>query len=300
MTQAGYDAVGQVAGALSQHADTLLDRMSEGEQRIARRLLVRIVHLGDALLQGTRQRVPTERLRPIPKEEAARFDRVMAELVDARLLACAGQGSDQTVEVAHEALIRKWPRLTAWLQKDRELLTQLTKLEALLVQWRVHKALLSGEQLRFAEGVRRLYPEDFPAEAATLLHASQAAEQRARWFKRFVMAMGMIGTAIFAALYLASWRDNQRAELARKELITLLSQTSQKPSSVEMLRTLARLRLELELRPDRAMEALAQARQLAPGRFDEVSATAEQALLAETAPEACLQIALVAWSAARL
>ncbi len=315
LTQAGYDAVGQIAGALSQHADALLHRLSEAEQQIAHRLLVRLVHLGDGVAYGTRQRVTIQPLRPTSAEAAIRFDHVLAELVDARLLCCSGAESDQTVEVAHEALIRRWPRLAEWLQKDRELLAQLEKLEALLVQWRVHKVLLTGEQLRFAESVERHYPDDFPDQARTLLRASQKEERWNRFFKRLPTVLLLTGTVLIGFLLYGMGDANEKVEFARDELVSLLSQTSRRPSSAEMLRTLARLRLELELKPDLALEVITQARDQEPqnprlladraeylvatGRFDQVGAIAQTALLAETAPESRLHIAVVAWSAAR-
>ena len=78
------------------------------QQAIARELLLR---LADEDESGAivRRRVALDEL---DTERTA----VVARLVDRRLLT-AGDGA---VEVAHEALLREWPRLRAWLDEDAE------------------------------------------------------------------------------------------------------------------------------------------------------------------------------------
>lgn len=313
LTQAGYDAIGQIAGALSQHADAILDRMSEDEQRAARRMLVRLVHTDEDATHASRQRVPLARLRPTDPKDAAIFDRELAVLVDSRLVLPGGDEGKETIEVAHEALIRSWPRLLSWLKRDRAMLAALEELEGMLVQWRQHKALLTPAQLVLVEKIERDFRDDFPDEARRMLRASQINQSRMRWFRRGLVALLIAGTAIFVFLFFKAQRSSDRATLARQELISLIQQTSRRPSPAQMLRTLARLRLDLELRPDLALEAIAQARELEPhnpllladqaeyllasGRLAEVSAVAEASLRGELDVEQRLKLALIAWSA---
>ena len=49
-------------------------------------------------------------------DEAAAVRTVVQILADARLITL----SEDTAEVAHEALIREWPTLRAWLDEDRD------------------------------------------------------------------------------------------------------------------------------------------------------------------------------------
>lgn len=315
LTQAGYDAIGQIAGALSQHADAILDRMSEDEQRAARRMLVRLVHTGEDTAHASRQRVPLARLRPTAPKEAAIFDRELVVLVDSRLLLPGGDEGKETIEVAHEALIRSWPRLAEWMKRDRVMLAAMEEIEGMLVQWRQHKALLTPAQLALAEKIEHDFPEDFPDEARRMLSASQRNQTRMRWLWRGLAALLFSGTVIFAVLFIKAQRSNDRATLARQELLSLIQKTSRRPSSAQMLRTLARLRLELELRPDLALEVIAQARELEPqdtrlladqaeyllaaGRLAEVPAIAEAGLRGEPDIEQRLKTTLVGWSATR-
>lgn len=313
LTQAGYDAIGQIAGALSQHADAILDRLREDEQRAARRMLVRLVHTSDDAVHASRQRVPLARLRPTEPKEAAVFDRALAVLVDSRLLLPGGDEGKETIEVAHEALIRSWPRLTEWMKRDRVMLAALEEIEGMLVQWRQHKALLTPAQLGLVEKIERDFRDDFPEEARRMLTASQRNQTRMRWLRRGLITLGLVGTATFVFLFIDARRSNDRVARALQEVDSLVQQSGRQPSAAQMLRTLARLHLDLALRPDRALTVIAQARELEPkdprllsdqaeyllaaGRLAEVPTIAEASLRGELDAEQRLKTALVGWSA---
>lgn len=316
LSQASYDALGQLTGALARHADALIVRLSDQEQQSARSLLVRLVHLGDGVVRSTRQRMPVDRLRPKDPQSAARFALVLREATNARLLVCSGEEPHETVEVAHEALIRSWPRLCDWLQKDRAMLAELEKLEALLAQWRQHHVLLSGAQLHLAEQIARDHPEHFPEEARQLLRQSQREAAKIRLLKRGAVLATVVAMVVFATQFFVEQRARRQAETARQQVMQLLSQDSRTPSPAELLRTLARLHLETELRPDLALHVIAQALQIDPhnghlltdqaeyllagGHIAEVLKPAEAALQTEIAPMLRVYSALWGWTAARL
>src|SRR5262249_42482481 len=108
LTQEAYDKLGGVTGALQQRADLLIDGLPQLEQKTAQRLMVRLVNLGDDNTAMTRRRMLLRQLRPEGKEARERFEQVLKRLVTARLLLQSGSGDQQTIEIAHEALIRKW------------------------------------------------------------------------------------------------------------------------------------------------------------------------------------------------
>lgn len=316
LTQASYDEIGQLAGALSQHADALIVKMDEAEQQAVRNLLVRLVHLGDGVARASRQRVPLGRLRPTSKDAQQRFAKILTALENARLLVRSGESDQQSIEVAHESLIRSWPRFAQWLQKDRQMLAELEKLEVLLGQWRLHHALLTGEQLRFAERCTQDYPEHVPDEAKTLLAASKKEERRSKSIKRGILLLLISGAVFYLGETLIERFTTDRTDQARKQLARLIDRASNNPTTAEMLGTLARLRLELELRPDLALDLNSRARELEPhnprllvdqaeyllaaGRFADAIDPAQNALQSESSlPLLQLHSAVIAWSAAR-
>ena len=87
---------------------TAFGRLDADQQAVARRLLLRLT-TDDGAGGVERRRVPLARAR---RDDAA----VLALLTDERLLT-VGAGA---VELAHEALLREWPRLRGWLDEDAE------------------------------------------------------------------------------------------------------------------------------------------------------------------------------------
>ena len=108
LTVEGYKATGGIQNAVSQSAETLYDGMDEAQRSRLRGLLLRLV-------------MPTQDGEPV-RARVAR-DKVAADeehrellesLVGARLLSIDGE----SVQIAHEALVRVWPRLRGWLDDD--------------------------------------------------------------------------------------------------------------------------------------------------------------------------------------
>ena len=115
LTLAGYGESGGVAGAIAQTADTVLQQLTPEQQAIARNVFLRLTELGEEGTQDTRRRVAPMELIPRP-EDTPTVEGVLKTLADARLITTG----EDTVEVAHEALIREWPALRGWLEEDRE------------------------------------------------------------------------------------------------------------------------------------------------------------------------------------
>jgi WD40 repeat protein/DNA-binding SARP family transcriptional activator len=107
-----YARTGGVRGAVARLAEDTYARLEQDQQEAARRILLR---LADATEQTAfvRRRVPYEEL-DLERDGAAAA--ALATLVDSRLVSV----DEGAVEVAHEALLREWPRLRGWLEEDAE------------------------------------------------------------------------------------------------------------------------------------------------------------------------------------
>jgi WD40 repeat protein len=112
LTLAGYAETAGVKGAVARLADRAFERLDPKQQTAARRLLLRLAGPGegDAVVG---RRVP---LAELDLERDPDLGAALAALTDARLLTTA----EATVEVAHEALLRQWPRLRGWLEEDAQ------------------------------------------------------------------------------------------------------------------------------------------------------------------------------------
>ena len=108
LTLAAYEKTGGLHHALAQSAEQTFTSLTPAEQDQARQLFLRLVALGDGT-EDTRRRVPATELDDVP-------DMPVSALTAARLITHGRDG----VEIAHEALIRHWPRLAEWLADDRD------------------------------------------------------------------------------------------------------------------------------------------------------------------------------------
>ena len=129
LTLDGFRAAGGVAGAIAKSADTIYDDELDDEQRrTVRRLLLRLVTPGEGS-PDTRRRMSRAELDR--DERADQLHAVIARLTAARLLTV----DDESVAIAHEALIRTWPRFRAWIEEDRENLLVRQRISRAAAEW---------------------------------------------------------------------------------------------------------------------------------------------------------------------
>jgi WD40 repeat protein len=120
LTLKGYTDAGGVRGAIARSAETVYDGLDPAQQHIARSIFLRLTEIGDAdeeagLAIYTRRRATRQEIEPASTgNDGVRT--VLDTLARERLIT---MGHD-TVEVAHEALIREWPTLRTWLEEDLE------------------------------------------------------------------------------------------------------------------------------------------------------------------------------------
>ena len=112
LTLAAYRESGGVHGAVARLAESTYARIPEERRPLVRAIMLRLVGEGEGQAP-VRRRAPLAELDVERNEDAAG---VLAVLSDSRLVTV----SEGTVEVAHEALLREWPRLSGWIEEDGE------------------------------------------------------------------------------------------------------------------------------------------------------------------------------------
>jgi WD40 repeat protein len=117
MTLSGYTSSGGVRGAIAETAEAVIaDQFTPEQKAIARRIFLRLTELGDETVTGDTRRRATFSELILKPEEKDQTQNVLKALADARLIIT----SENSAEVAHEALIREWPTLRGWLEQNRE------------------------------------------------------------------------------------------------------------------------------------------------------------------------------------
>ncbi|WP_018567298.1 WD40 repeat domain-containing protein [Streptomyces sp. PsTaAH-124] len=126
LTLAGFEATGGMEEALARTAEQAYDALDPARQRIARDVLLRLTASGDGA-EDVKRRVERSELKLCGGDPAP----VLEHFARARLLVL----DHDTVEIAHETLIRRWPRLRDWLAEDREGLRVHRELTGAARQW---------------------------------------------------------------------------------------------------------------------------------------------------------------------
>ncbi|HKN55133.1 MAG TPA: hypothetical protein VJX66_21745, partial [Amycolatopsis sp.] len=111
LTLAGYESTGGIERAVAQTSEHTFGTLSARQQRLARQVFLRMTALGEGT-EDTKRRISRDELDTDDADAAVVLDR----LASARLVML----DDTGIEIAHEALIRGWPRLREWLAEDRD------------------------------------------------------------------------------------------------------------------------------------------------------------------------------------
>ncbi len=111
-----YQAFGGVKQAIASTAEEVYASCSDFERARVRDIFLRLTRLDESGEgRDTRRRVLIEELIPVNSDSSVTI-KLLNKLADARLIV----KTEKDVEVAHEALIRHWSRLTEWLNEDRD------------------------------------------------------------------------------------------------------------------------------------------------------------------------------------
>ncbi|MGI9436105.1 MAG: protein kinase domain-containing protein [Geminicoccaceae bacterium] len=233
MSLKGFREAGGVAGAISQTADALFEqRFDPIEQNATKRLFLRLITPGEGT-PDTRRLLPRSEIDRDP--DPATMMRVVESLTDARLLTV----DEASVQIAHEALLRTWPRLRGWIDESRDGLRMRQRISRAAADWeqesRDSDLLYRGTRLlsavewadRNTDQLSKLERAFLDASTETKAEAEAAAAERARRRRRFgsfaiaglaVLAIGATVASIVAFRASHEAEENRdRAERATAE-----------------------------------------------------------------------------------
>jgi WD40 repeat protein/serine/threonine protein kinase/DNA-binding SARP family transcriptional activator len=201
LTLVAYQASGGVLGALGQRAEELYSSLDERGQELTRQVFLRLVTLGEGVGDGstspdTRRRVLRAELEALGDPSSDQKS-ILSEVLDPfgryRLLTFDRDPVTRgpTVEVAHEALLREWSRLSQWLDSGRNDISTQRLLGAAAREWVQSETdsgfLLRGSRLDqfsgWAEGTSMLLTaeeQDFLDASLGARRERQAAEEARR------------------------------------------------------------------------------------------------------------------------
>ncbi|HKR00796.1 MAG TPA: TIR domain-containing protein, partial [Pyrinomonadaceae bacterium] len=221
LTLEAYRESGGVQGAIAKRADAIYTSFDPEQQRIARRIMLRLTQPGEGT-EDTRRRATMSELVTREDERKA-VEGVAQALATSRLLTTDSdeEPDKQIVDVSHEALIRGWPRLRRWIEEDRAGLRILRRLTDAAREWQPTKdesLLYRGARLAQAVEWRERNQEALNPLEREFLEASVAAQQAVERRRKRVLiglAAGLIVAVALALLALLQWRRaDEQTEIA--------------------------------------------------------------------------------------
>ncbi|MGW6348289.1 nSTAND1 domain-containing NTPase [Streptomyces sp. NPDC055080] len=211
LTMEAYTAAGGVHGAIAKTAEEVYARFSADDAELARLVLLRLITPGDGS-PDTRRPVGRTELDFAPADAVAP---VLDRLAQARLLTL----DDDTVDLAHEALITSWPRLHAWVEETRERLRTHRRLTEAARAWEDldHDpgALYRGTRLATAE--EHLADQPLTPVEQAFLTAGRATRTRELRRRRTLLTTlaALLSLALVAGL--TAWQQSRTSDRRHRE-----------------------------------------------------------------------------------
>ncbi|MER6417695.1 hypothetical protein [Streptomyces sp. NPDC001137] len=220
LTLAAYEEAGGVHGAIAAAAEEVYGGLLADQAGTARRLLLALIAPGDGTPDSPR---PVRRadLREWPDPEVPV---VLERLSRARLITV----DEENVELAHAALITRWPRLQQWIEENRERLRMHRHLAEAARNWQEHGSdpgtLYRGVHLALADVLftRERHEDDLTARERAFLCASRVAHRMERWtaarMQRRIRALVVALTCVLGGALVAghlAWQQSDAAEAER-------------------------------------------------------------------------------------
>jgi DNA-binding SARP family transcriptional activator/WD40 repeat protein/energy-coupling factor transporter ATP-binding protein EcfA2 len=240
---ASYRSTGGVQGAVARLAEDAYGRLPDGDQAIAKRILLRLA--GGESESPTRRRLPLADVAPTAEAGA-----VVSALTDDRLLTV----SEGSVEVCHESLFREWPRYRAWLEEDREGRRLHAHLTAGAREWesggRDSSDLYRGARLTGALEWAAAHAEEMASGERRFLDAGRRhAGRQARRLRALLVAMALLAVASLVAGLVAVSQRRHASTAARIALARQLGAEAVNEPQIDVAMLLAHEAVNLDPSP---------------------------------------------------
>jgi hypothetical protein len=247
ITRRSYDDIGQVEGAVAQHAEEIFKKLTNNGADVQmvktfQRLFTRLVTPGEGQ-EDTRRVVTRQELHEDDWLLAQRLAGEGNRLVVTNLVATTAGAvsretagiwsltqitttkdnrlgvtnapciSDETAEVVHESLIRHWPRQLEWINRDRDFLSWQRHIKPNVEAWSIDHgdegALLRGNMLSQAIDWLDKRRDDLSSVELGVIKASIAASRAKRRNSALVKLSAFCVIAGVGLFWYLQWRDAQ-------------------------------------------------------------------------------------------
>ncbi|MGW0791443.1 nSTAND1 domain-containing NTPase [Streptomyces sp. NPDC002911] len=224
LTTTGYQDLGGVEGVLAGEADhSLWGWADDAEQQALERIFIQLVRPGEQLDAG--ERGPDTRRVAARTQFSAGDWALIHRLASTRLVVVTRRPTGRdTAELAHQALVEKWPRLQRWVEGNREFRSWQEALRRSLRAWQEQghprKPALGRKQIAEARRWIGARATEISVEEEEFVEASAQTQRR----RSLILAgLAVVITLVLVAAGLAtlnarSSSSEQRALAATRSL----------------------------------------------------------------------------------
>lgn len=213
LTYAAFEEIGGLEGAIARRAEQVFGELPTTIQASLERILARLVVIQPDSGAVSASPVLRNRLDPEARELAQAF-------VDAHLFVSDLDAGQPIVRVAHEALLRQWPRAADWIKENLRLLQARARLQHAAERWkeggcREDHLLNPGRPLSESQEVLAKMPDDLKPEVHALIAASGRSDRRRRRLRKLAIGLLAAFGVSSTALAITAYRAKNEAEAGR-------------------------------------------------------------------------------------
>jgi eukaryotic-like serine/threonine-protein kinase len=215
----GFDAfrqLGGVEGAIAQRAEQVVARFGAAQKAALERVMSLVVVIAANEETVTSRRAPWSALR----DEAER--QVVDALVESRLFVSELLGEVPGFGIAHEAILRRWPRMREWIEVHKSALLEHARLANQTARWmregRSAELLLPrGKQLEAARALQESGQFALTEDQAQLIRLSLRRARRGERLRLLAMGTIVLLALLAVALGVSATASRDLAEQRRAE-----------------------------------------------------------------------------------
>jgi serine/threonine protein kinase len=261
LTEASYNKIGGIAGALATHADMFIQQYPPATQNLARTIILRLV-----TPERTRAIISLDELAEL-SPNTSEVQALVDHLVGARLLVVqnADGGGTATAEIVHESLIHSWPRLRRWLDENQEDAAFLEQLRTAAKQWQANRfdsgLLWRGDVIAEAKRWYSRREGDLPEVQTKFLEAGFTLAARSTRRRRLFLAgtmtvlVGMVAASAVALVVIRAAKGTAEREAVAAQSAKGLAQESAVRATEAMQKAKTKAdELEIALKREQTLE----------------------------------------------
>lgn len=183
-----YHALGGIEGAIGKNAEQAISHLSDAEKASLPRILSLLVTLRED------EKSITSRTARWSQLQSTAETALVQAMVDSRLFVSHLQNGEPCFSIAHEALLRRWPRATAWISEHNDSLSIKSRLQHLSKRWLSEAKnsaylLAEGKPLKEAQSLSQNPLFDLEDPETAFIAASTKRANMLRWTRRLTVAL---------------------------------------------------------------------------------------------------------------